>query len=475
MINGLRIRILGIMGLLLTCSPGNDVFGTSLELNVKIRGVYSSKISLSPFNGVKTAEAIAAHDPVAAGEHVLFEVPERFLPGEFLIRFDYKKDADSHPYPSELHVYLNENSITVNANPLYLRGDSLILGNDVENKAFFAYQQDLSEKRQTIALIEQLLVAYDRPGDRLYREAILAYKERVKAMNEWIKKQQHARPDLYVSRLFGFDAMIPVNWEVPETERINEILDVYFRQLDVKDSLILRSRQLNEFMGRYMNLWGQLGNLQEQPMDSLYVLAGQIACTMASVGHPKMYGWMVDYFYNGYEQYGIDEGIAMLRTHIAQPHCLTAKKQEIKRRLEGMEHIKVGSIAPPVSFESELKTYEYKPDKDKSYGLMIFYESDCWHCKEFLKELKEWYLHDVNRVWFDVAGFAFDEEKGTWEKNMAGLSLPWTDHWVEGGINSELGNRYYLLATPVIYIVDHNMKILEAPRTVREIKAFLNQ
>lgn len=464
---------LAIMGLLLTCSPGSNVFGASLELNVKLRGVYSSKISLSPFNGVKTAKAIAVHDPVAAGESVLFHVPEAFLPGEFLVRFDYKKDAVSHPYPSELHLYLNKNSISVNANPLYLSGDSLILENDLENKAFFAYQKGLSEKTQTIALIEQLLNGYDRPGDALYREAVAVYNARVEELNQWIKKQQHARNDLYVSRLFGFDAMVPVNWEATETEQVNELLHGYFQRLDIQDSLILRSRQLNQFMARYMALWGSMVT-SEEVKDSIFVLAGQLACSMVSVGHPKIYGWMVDYFYNGYEQYGIDEGIRMLNSHSVQPHCMTAKKQEIERRLEGLKHIKVGGIAPPVSFKNGLKVCEYKPHKDKSYGLMIFYESGCWHCKQFLEELKEWYSYDVNHVWFDVAGFAFDEEKGTWEKNMADLSLPWTDHWVEGGINSELANSYYLLSTPVIYIVDHNMKILEMPKTMQELKEFLN-
>jgi len=49
------------------------------------------------------------------------------LPGEFLIRFDNRAKKTDTPYPSELQLYINKKNITVDANPLSLRGDSLML------------------------------------------------------------------------------------------------------------------------------------------------------------------------------------------------------------------------------------------------------------------------------------------------------------------------------------------------------------
>ena len=50
----------------------------------------------------------------------------------------------------------------------------------------------------------------------------------------------------------------------------------------------------------------------EEERNTLFVLAGRVACEAASSGHPEVYGWMVDYFYNGYKTQGINDGIAML-------------------------------------------------------------------------------------------------------------------------------------------------------------------
>ena len=95
---------------------------------------------------------------------------------------------------------------------------------------------------------------------------------------------------------------------------------------------------MNEFMNGYMGLFGLRATTVEL-RDSLFTEAGRLACEMASAGHPKVYGWMADYFFNGYETYNITAGLKMLEQHISNPRCMTSKKQEIARRLEGIKKL----------------------------------------------------------------------------------------------------------------------------------------
>ena len=87
------------------------------ELTVCLRGVSDSKITLKPFNGITFGQPLRVRNDIKSGEKVIFEIPGEMLPGEFMLRFDYRKDQDSNPYPGELQLYLNKESITVHANP----------------------------------------------------------------------------------------------------------------------------------------------------------------------------------------------------------------------------------------------------------------------------------------------------------------------------------------------------------------------
>jgi len=69
---------------------------------------------------------------------------------------------------------------------------------------------------------------------------------------------------------------------------------------------------MKEWMDGFVNFNGELAtsvNLR----DSIFTLAGKTAIEKARTGHPMVYGWMVDYFFKGYESFNITKGIEMLQ------------------------------------------------------------------------------------------------------------------------------------------------------------------
>lgn len=444
-------------------------------LTIRLRGVYDSKITITPFNGVRFSRPLRIQNGIKNGGQVRFEIPEELLPGEFMVRFDYRKAETDTPYPGELQLYLNKENIEVNAHPVYLHGDSLQVKGDRENATWAQFSQNMSQKRQQIGLLEQLLGGYEKHDAVVWKEAAREYKKQSGAFNQWIDSITQANRDLYVSHLFRFSRIKPVNWNESPDQYFTRQASGWFDNFDFNDTLIIRSRQMNEFINGYVAVFGQHAT-DTLLRDSLFAQAGRMACERASLGAPKVYGWMVDYFYNGYETYNITSGIKMLEKYMNDPRCLTSKKQEISRRLEGIKRMVPGVQSPNVKVqntegqETQLNFSIGKMD----YHLLAFYDSECGHCNELLAGLQKWYERAENRAWMDIYTVSLDKDRQQWEPFHQKKAFPWYDAYADGGINSEAANDYYVLAAPVMFVMDKNGVLKAQPNTVEELDKFLN-
>jgi hypothetical protein len=451
-------------------------YAATRTLSIKLRGVYDSKITLTPFDGVRFATPLAVVPGIKNGGETRFSVPDSLLPGEFLLRFDYRAKETDSPYPAEVQLYLNREDILVNAHPLYLRGDSLRLEGDRENAAWFDFMKKSTEQRQPLALLQQLLGQYDRPGSPEWKKALTAYETRRTAYNRWIDAQIRAQADLYVSHLYGFQRLKAENWKATPADRINTLTRDWFNGINLADTLILRSRPMNELMNGFMGLYGAR-SISEALRDSLFTEAGVLAIGAASTGHPQVYGWMVDYFYNGYEAYNIVPGMKMLEKHLNNPRCLTSKRLAIEKRLNGLKTMIPGVKVRNVMVHNRTGREETinMGACDKPCRLLVFYDSECSHCRELLAALRTWYAVPDNTKRLEVVSVCVDSSRDLWVPAFTANAFPWTDRYAPGGVNSLAATNYYVLSTPVMFLVDKTGHLMGMPDTVAELETVINK
>ena len=275
---------------------------------------------------------------------------------------------------------------------------------------------------------------------------------------------------------------------------VSEAISKYFDEIDFNDPLIIRAREMTMFMDSFVNLYTMQAK-DESERRKLLTEAGRVACEKASKGHPKVYGWMVDYFYTGYESYNIEEGMAMLEQHINNPNCLTLKKQQIAKRIEGMHKLIPGILAPNfIISDNEGKNFEFHKFKGNAdYKLLLFWSADCSHCVELVNEIaslpsvarndKGAAHHNDNesviarhevpkQSQLDIIAVGLDEtESGTqkWETIIAGLS-GWKHLHAKEGVNSLVANDYFILSTPVMFLIgNENNVIISIPNNFDEL------
>jgi thiol-disulfide isomerase/thioredoxin len=436
---------------------------TQRQLTVHIEGVFDAKVSLSPFKGVKTSQPITEVAGVKSGESAKINIPGQYLPGEFLLRINYRaKEADS-PYPAERIIYINKQNIELTVNPPYINNNerTKFSAGERENTVYSAFIKENRAKRMPIDLLRQFLLSYDRPESDFYAQAVKEFEQRRVKYNQWLSSQSEANSNLYVSRLFQFQYIPAMAWNGDEQERMSQILKNYFEGIDFSDPLIIRSRELSKFMDAYMGLYGMQAKTLEL-RDSLFTQAGRVACEKASHGHPQVYGWMVDYFYVGYETYDIKKGMAMLQEHINNPHCLTSKKQQITQRLEGMIKLVPGALAPDfVINDKQGNNFQFHKWKPKArYKLLLFWTTSCGDCLKLVDALSQWYNQPANKKKLDIVAVNLDETGAQkWETAIVNLSA-WKHLHAKEGVNSPVAREYAVLSTPAMFLVGSRSNVI---------------
>ncbi|MFV0291456.1 MAG: hypothetical protein ACK5IJ_11270, partial [Mangrovibacterium sp.] len=180
-------------------------------LTVAIKGVFDSKLTVSRYENGAYASPIKEVPNVK--DAAIFSIPKDKLPGQFLLRMDYREKETDQPYPSEFTFFMSEGDLKIEINPLKTTIDSINFSGNKENPVYYTFMQEDSRYRQQLALLEQLLVGYDSPNSSLYKQAISEFEKRRKKYNQWITTYQEENKDLYVSHFFPFQKVPASNWD----------------------------------------------------------------------------------------------------------------------------------------------------------------------------------------------------------------------------------------------------------------------
>jgi hypothetical protein len=478
MINRGKLLITGIVFIISFMMPfSHQAQAQNVILTIHLRGVYNSDISLLALTPAQTFKPVLEVKGISGGQSAKLEILNEYLPGEFVIRFDYRETGASAPYPSEKYIFAFDQDLELWVSPMFCNNaDSTFFQEDErENKAFTGFSAENALRREKLGLLQNFLMSYDDAGSDFYKEGIKEYENRRKDYNSWLDDRAELDKSLFVSNIYVFQFVPQITWTGSETDRLNSLIEHYFDGTDFKDSLMVKTSDINKWMDNYVNLYGQQVTSMDI-RDSLFALAGTTAINKTKFGHPKVYGWMVDYFYRGYETNGIDAGIKILEPYLDDPNCLTGKRQEILRRLKGIETLLPGTKAPDISMTDPngglFNLYEY--GTGSKYLLIFFWSADCEHCAQMTASLYPWQQQEDIREKLMVLAVSLDEtetELAAWKQKITQLQ-GWKHLNAPDGVRSMVAFDYFILATPVMLLLDAATKeIVDMPATLEELKA----
>jgi thiol-disulfide isomerase/thioredoxin len=451
-----------------------------ITIKIHLRGVYDSKISLLPLSGPNALKTNLEIPAIKNGEMATITLSKSQLPGQFVLRFDYKEKESSSPYPSEKRIFVNNQDLELSINPPFCNNadSALYQKGETENTLFAVFSRENAKRKEKLGLLQNFLMKYDDNHSIFYQSGIKEYEKRRISYNEWISQQITLYKTSFVSNTFRFQYVSPTEWKDSVADRTKSLIIHYFDGINFNDPLIVKTTELNEWMTRYVNIYGSLATTTAL-RDSLFPLAAKTAIEKARLGDPKVYGWMVDYFYNGFESNNMLAGMKALQPYLDDPNCLTKKKQQIEKRLAGMQSLVTGSQAPDFRIKDETGkevNFSQYPTNCR-YKLVLFWSASCDHCKELIKSLYPWYQL-TNKKLVEVIALSLDDNET--DVKLWGKVHPLLEGWIHsrpaGGINSKEANAYFILSTPVMVLVDTlTNKIVALPETVEQLSEAVNK
>jgi len=362
----------------------------NVKLKIHLGGVYSSKVSVIAMAGPKALKTIIEGSSIKAGESTILEFTKDMLPGQFVLRFDYQEKETSNPYPAEKFIFVNTQNLELWVNPraMHKQDSTYFQKGEIENATYELFMQENAKRKEQIGLLQNFLLNYDKPQSQFFNDGIKEFESRREQYNQWVNNQTNKQKETFASKTFQFQKLPPADWKGTEPERLNSLMIHYFDNMNFKDSSLVKTAEFKDWMNKYVNLYGAMSTTVAL-RDSLFTLAGKRAIEKAKTGHPLVYGWMVDYFYQGYEGFNITKGMKMLEPYLNDPYCLTSKRQAIEVRLKGMETLVPGALAPDFPWKlksgKEIQFHDFKTEA--KYKLVLFWSADCQHCKELLGKL----------------------------------------------------------------------------------------
>jgi thiol-disulfide isomerase/thioredoxin len=398
--------------------------------------------------------------------------------GEFQLSFG-KKDYGMGYLLSEddksFVVILSEESVT-------LKGESLEMPESIEivegkqNKLFEQYAFEHPRREQTLSAWDYLTKIYKK--DSLFaihqtpKLAIETEKQRIKAEDSLFLA--NLPQNSYVSYYLPLRKLVSSVSTIAQyrTEEIPATIQA-FRKLDYTDARLYKSGLLKETIDAHFWLIENSG----RSLDSVYIEMNKSIDYMIEnlLAKEKELNQITEYLFKLLESRSLFGASEYLALKLLNEQGCTINN-DFAAQLESYRAMKKGNTAPDILFNGDVlnrsnpavaKLSEIESD----YTVVIFGASWCPACPAELSHIanvyKKWKAQNV-----EVVFVSLDEDEKIFKSfanNFPFISMCDYQKW-----ESQPVKDYHVFATPTIYLLDNNLKIILRPNSAHQMDAWVD-
>mgnify|MGYP001161883489 FL=1 len=232
----------------------------------------------------------------------------------------------------------------------------------------------------------------------------------------------------------------------------------------------LFSNKSIEYLTYYRN-----PQLPKELLEKEFMVAVDTLLNKAKV-NSVVYKHAVEYLLDGFKKFGFDVIINYIIENyvIKDDICIDEKLETaLQRRMDQAKHFKIGDTVPNiVSMDSSGKQVDLYSIKSENV-LIIFYASWCQHCETLLPKINGLYKNQKVKH-TEVLAVSIDTSKVEWQKYALSNGMNWINVSDLKGWNGSAVKDYFIYATPTMFLVDKEKKIISKPLTIEELIKWFN-
>ena len=383
------------------------------------------------------------------------------LPGFYRLVFNNKKWIDFVYCGNDIEIETNTDNTLEQTKTIQSE----------ENKIYYDFI-NLNKDYKTKTELLQLIIARYPEADDYYQLTKVKLSQIQKEYLYFVSITSQSNPKSFVARYIKSAQLHVLEAEIPVDQHLNYLKSHTLDNLNFSDDALIYSDAFTnktiEYLSYYRNPQLPMALLEKE-----FEIAVDSILNKAKV-NDIVYKHIIEYLLDGFKKFGFDNVINYIIDNyvIADDICLDEKLETaLERRINQNKDFKTGFAVPDFSLPdlsgSEIQLSKITTEKT----LIIFYASWCPHCKILLPQIFELYKkQNVKNI--EVVAISIDTVKSEWQSFVNNNNLTWINVCDLKGWDSKAALDYYIYATPTMFLIDKNRKIIAKPTTIDETKSY---
>ena len=335
-----------------------------------------------------------------------------------------------------------------------------------ENAVYYDFMRVNEGLWKAIGALEAAVVRYP-PNEEFFDTLAQKYHRLQNERLAMIDDVQRLYPDSYVAKIVSTHRtpFLKAHWN--KATRNKTMREDFFHNIDMGDTMLLRSDMYIEKAVRYMELY-------MNPDDPYEVLQQELTTAMDKIlaacsADKQVFSFMLEYLTSVAAEYHFNGILEHLSENWMNADCNDPSESRLQTRIKGYQQLSIGTQAPSFAVrdrDGKTLTLENIPAE---YVLVIFYVSTCSHCRQLMPNLVE-KRRKLPENKLEIIAVSIDEDLEEWEHYISTNDFEWINVRESKGWDGSVATSYSIFSTPTIFLLDKNRKIVAKPNDRKELE-----
>ncbi|PIS44229.1 MAG: hypothetical protein COZ80_09525 [Ignavibacteria bacterium CG_4_8_14_3_um_filter_37_9] len=344
--------------------------------------------------------------------------------------------------------------------------DSMKSTSSGSNNLYYTFVKlDKAYKTKT-GLLQSLLLRYPKE-DNFYQTAQRKLNNLQDEYLAFVTAESQKEPHSFIARYIRSSSLPPANFNLPIEQQLMFLKAHALDNVDFNDTELIYSDAFTnktiEYLTYYRNPQAPKELLEKEFMKAIDSIISRAKVNTVVYQH------VVEYLLDGFKKFGFDKVLDYIVDNyvIKDDLCLDEKLgNTIQRRIDQNKNLPIGAVVPNFTISDisgkPIELYNMKAEK----LLLVFYASWCPHCKTILPQINEF---QKTKKKFEVVAISLDTNREEWKNFIEKNHLNFINGSDLKSWDGDAAQKYFIYATPTMFLLDSAKKIIAKPMTVEEL------
>jgi thiol-disulfide isomerase/thioredoxin len=354
---------------------------------------------------------------------------------------------------------------------IYNGKEDIVFNFDVDNGAYYEKSEEnivLNNYLTDLATTEKEIIDFYNSKDRSNKSKFDKITAKLKSVQE--SYEQKSNGLIAHNFITSNKPYIPEQLETVQ-DYVQHKKDTYFDALDFNNTILKSSNFLTDKATNYVFSALPLKEITKEEKEEIIIGNIEKLSSYTNTSSPKFKFQLYNNLWNYAVAYNYNKVSDYIYYSTLKDLAVETDNTEIKIAIEAHNRLRIGEIAPDITWKSEQTVKKLSELEDVTNYVLIFWSSTCGHC---LKELPPLHKELKDNSNIRVIAVGLEDEIEHWETETA--KLPGFEHAISlGKWDSTYAALYDIHATPTYYILDKDKKIIAKPKDDKAVVEFLEK